>query len=297
MATKSAASRASFISKYSIATFFILVMVLGGGSILLVTLGTLPSGAALLSALSASVAGIIMTLLDDGITGLKLMLRRLLIWRVGFGYWLFAIFFFFTAILIGTVFNPLFNGDLLSFNGIQPTLEIFLLFVSFFIVAGLGQELGWTGFLVPRLQARYNAFSSSVFRAVLEGFWHLPLLFYAGLQHPALADFPYDGWIAQRGFLVTAAVLFFIFLVPWSIFFSWIFNNTKGSLLLVAVLHGSEFWVAYWMLSTGINPKNLNNYWGYGTILVITAILIVVMTGPQNLSRTKSRIVHQRSSG
>jgi hypothetical protein len=93
------------------------------------------------------------------------------------------------------------------------------------------------------------------------------------------------------------AALFLVFLLPWSIFSSWIFNNTRGSLLLVAVLHASEFWVAYWMLSTGINQNNLDNYWGYGAILVVTAIIIVITTGPQNLSRKYHRIIHQSAPG
>jgi membrane protease YdiL (CAAX protease family) len=292
MGTSTETSRNNFISRYSIAAFIILAFVLGGGTVFLVVKGILPSGAALVSALSASVAGIIMTLVEDGRAGLKLMLRRLLIWRVGIGYWLFVILSLFAAILIGSIVNPFLDGEQPSFNDITPTLEILPLFISFFIIAGLGQELGWTGFLTPRLQTRYSALTSSVIRALLAGLWHLPLFLFSISEHPALVDFPYSGWIAQKGFLVALATLFLIFLVPWSIFFSWIFNNTRGSLLLVALLHGSEFWVAYWMLSTGINPNDLNNYWGYGAVLVLIAIIIVVTTGPQNLSRTHSRIVH-----
>jgi hypothetical protein len=122
------------------------------------------------------------------------------------------------------------------------------------------------------------------------------LFLYSRLQHPALADFPYSGWIAQKGFLVALGALM-MFLLPWSIFYTWIFNNTRGSLLLVAVLHGSEIWVAYWMLSAGINPSNLDNYWGYGAVMVLIAIIIVIMTGSQNLSRKRKRIVHQPSPG
>ena len=270
-------------------------MVLGGGTVYLVVQGILPSGAALASALSASIAGIIMTVVEDGRGGLKLMLRRLLIWRVGIGYWLFAILFLVPTLLLGSIVNPLFNGDPLSFNNIKPGFELLPMFIGFFIIAGLGQELGWTGFLTPRLQARYSALTSSVIRAILGGLWHLPLFLYSRFQHTALADFPYSGWIAQKGFLVAIGTLILMFLLPWSIIYSWLFNNTRGSLLLVAVLHGSEIWVAYWMLSTGINPSNLNNYWGYGAVMVVIAIIIVITTGPKNLSRKCKRIVHQPS--
>jgi hypothetical protein len=67
--------------------------------------------------------------------------------------------------------------------------------------------------------------------------------------------------------------------------------------LLVAVLHGSEIWAAYLMMSSGINPKNLDNYWGYAAIMMLVAIIIVITSGAKNLSRAHKRIVHQRSSG
>ena len=283
--------------RYSVAAFFTLAMVLGGGTVYLVVQGVLPTGAALASALSASVAGIIMTAVEDGRAGLKSMLSRLLIWRVGIGYWLFAFLFLVPAILLGSMANPLFNGDPLSFNNMRPVFEILPMFISFFIVAGLGQELGWTGFLTPRLQARYSALTSSFIRTILVSIWHLPLFLYSRLNHPSLADFPYSGWIAQKGFLVAMGAFILLLLLPWTIFYSWIFNNTRGSLLLVAVLHGSEIWVAYWMLSTGINPSNLDNYWGYGAVMVVIAIIIVITTGSQNLSRKRIRIVHQSSLG
>jgi membrane protease YdiL (CAAX protease family) len=272
--------------------FFVLAMVLGAGTIYLVVQGILPSGLALASALSASIAGVIMTAIEDGRDGLRLMLRRLLIWRVGIGYWLFAFLFLVPAVLLGSLANPLFNGDPLYLDGMRPAYELLLMFIGFFIVAGLGQELGWTGYLMPRLQARYSALISCVIRAVLGALWHLPLYLYSRLQPPALTDFPYGGWIAQRGFLVAIGAMFLLFQIPWSILFTWIFNNTRGSLLLVAVLHGSEIWVAYWMMSAGISPSNLDNYWGYGGAMVLVAVIIVITTGPQNLSRKHERIIH-----
>ena len=278
--------------RYSVAAFFILAMVLGAGTVYLIVQGVLPAGIILAAALSASIAGIIMTVVEDGPAGLKLMLSRLLIWRVGIGYWLFAFLFLVPAILIGSVVNPLFNGDPLSLRNMKPAFAIVPMFIMFFIIAGLGEELGWTGFLTPRLQARHSALTSSIIRAILWGLWHIPLFLYSRLDHPSLSDFPYSGWVAQKGFLVAFGAFIIMFVLPWSILCSWIFNNTRGSLLLVAVLHGSEIWAAYWMLSTGISPSNLDNYWGYGAVMVVVASIIVITTGAKNLSRKCNRIVH-----
>lgn len=283
-------SRSNLIRRYPVVWFYSLAWVLGAGIVYLVEQEVLPSSLALASALSASIAGFIMTAAEDGRGGLKQMLSGLLIWRVGIGYWLFAILFIVPAILLGSLFNPLFNGDPISMRNMQPAFSFLPLFIGFFIVAGLGEELGWTGFLMPRLQACFGALTSSIIRAILVGIWHLPLFLFSRLQPATFTDFPYAAWIAQKGFLVAIVTTTIMFSLPWSIFFTWIYNNTRGSLLLVAILHASEIWVAYWMLSTGINPNNLDNYWGYGTVLILIALVIVITTGPQNLSRKYKRI-------
>ena len=288
--------RQTFMHRYPVACYFILAMALGAGFVSLVASGILPSGLALASVLSASVAGITMTAIEDGGTGLKLLFSRMLMWRVGAGYWIVAILFPIPVFLLGSLFNPIFGGDPIDFNNPVPAFPILPAFVGFFVVAGLGQELGWAGFLLPRLQARSNALISSFIRAILVGIWHLPLLIYSSLQHPALASFPYSEWIAQKGFLFALAVLFLMFLVPWSILYTWILNNTKGSLLLVAILHGSEIWVVYLMTSTGIDPNNIDNYWGYGAIMVLVVTLIAMIAGSRSLSRQYDRIVHRPSS-
>jgi membrane protease YdiL (CAAX protease family) len=289
--------RQNLILKYPLATFFIFAFMLGAGLVVLVAEGILPSGMALASVLSASGSGIIMTAAEEGKAGLRRLFRRLLIWRVGIGYWLFSFLFPIPVFLLGSLFNPLFGGDPITFRSTKPALGILPMFIGFFIVAGLGQELGWTGFLMTRLQSRYSALASSIIRGVLVGAWHLPLLLYSRFQNPAFGDFPYAGWIAQKGFLIAFAVMVLMFALPWSILHTWIFNNTGGSLLLVAILHGSEIWVAYMMMRSGIDPNNLNNYWGYGTVMLLIAILIVIMTGAQDLSRKRKRILDQRTGG
>ena len=278
----------SFIHKYPIVSFFILALILGTSIIFLVFQGVMPAELALSSVLSASIAGIIMTAMLDGKIGLKLLLKRVFTWRVGIRFWLFAILFLVPAILFGSLFNPLFNGNPVSISNLKLTSSILPMFIVFFVVAGLGQELGWTGFLLPRLQARFGALVSSLIRATLVVIWHIPLLIYSRFQPYAIPDFPYGEWIVQKGFLITLLSMMLLSF-PWSIFFTWLFNNTKGSLLLVATFHGSEIWLAYLM---GSRSKNLDNLWGYGMVMLITAILIVVVTGSQNLSRKHKRIAN-----
>jgi membrane protease YdiL (CAAX protease family) len=224
----------------------------------------------------------------DGKSGLKLLLKRLLIWRVGIGYWLFATLFLVPVILLSSLFNSFINSEPVSFSNLKLTFNIVPMFIAFTIVTGLGQELGWTGFLLPRLQSRFGALVSSLLRATLVVLWHIPLLIYSRLQPYAIPDFPYGEWINEKGFLITLLAMVMLSL-PWSIFFTWLFNNTQGSLLLVSIFHGSEIWLVYLM---GISSKNLDNLWGYGLLMLIAAIIIVIVMGSQNLSRKHKRIAY-----
>jgi membrane protease YdiL (CAAX protease family) len=272
--------------------FIVLAVLLGGGVIILVVQGVIPGQLAMLSVLSASIAGIVMTVLDEGAAGLKALLRRLLIWRVGIGYWLFAVFFALAVILAGSRFNILFDGDMASSDGFNISFDILPMFFAFVTLSGVGQEIGWTGFLTIRLQSRFNALTTAVLRAILVWVWHFPLLYFARLQPAELADFPYGGWIAQKGFLFASLAHLLLFSLPWSVLFVWIFNNSRGSLLLTSVLHGSEIWVAYWMIKTGTDHALLSNYYGYAIMILLAAAIIVLIEGPRNLSRRYQRIQH-----
>lgn len=293
--TAQVGTQPSFIARHSVAAFFVLATALGGGMLALVIGGYLPPRFAASSMLSASIAGIVVSAWEDGRSGLKRMLSRLLIWRVPIGYWLFACFFIASAYLLGSIANPAFGGDPLNFSPQGRTFPILPMFILFFFAAGIGQELGWAGFLLPRLQTRYSALTSSIIRAVLNGLWHLPLFLFSIRDQPSLSAFPYASWISQKGFVVAYGASILLLMVPWSIFFTWMFNNTRGSLLLVAVLHASEIWVAFWMTSNAIDPGNLDNYWGYGAIMLGISILVVLSTGSENLSRRHTRIVHKQT--
>jgi membrane protease YdiL (CAAX protease family) len=286
-------SKPGLICRYPILSFFVLAWILGAGVVSIALWKKLPSEVILTSVLSSSIVGVIMVAVLDGRRGLKLLVSRLLTWRVGIGYWLFASCFILLAVVIGTLINPLFHGASISLRKVEPGFNLPLMFLSFFIVSGIGQELGWTGFLIPMLQVQVNAFAACIIRSILVSIWHLPIFIYSIVQPQALIDFQYAGWIAQKGFLVAVLSATFLFQLPWSIFFSWIFNNTKGSLLLVSVLHGSEIWVAYWMMSAGINPANLDNFWGYGVVMLVSSSIIVAIYGPRFLSRNYVRIFHQ----
>ena len=84
-----------------------------------------------------------------------------------------------------------------------------------------GEEFGWRGYALPRLQARYSPLIATLIVGGVASFWHLPK--YLTVGDPNILPF----WFFTLHTTMTA------------VFFTWILNRTKGSLLPVILLHGN----------------------------------------------------------
>ena len=274
------------IKRFPIISFVILSYILGAGISFLVVGGYMPSGLILLAASSASLSAIVIASIISGKTGVKKLLGQLLIWRTGIKWWLVVLFFLVPTTLIGFYFTGLVIGSPLDPSKFMPLYTIIPMIIVYFITAGLGEEIGWRGFMLPRLQAKYNALVASIIISVIWGIWHFPLFLYS---FPGAEHMVYTQWTAKYGIVV--ALFFFILFnqLPWSILYTWVYNNTKGSLLLICLFHGSEPWVA--LFTKGFDTKTMFNWTGYGIVMLICAIAVVLYNGPKNLSRTQERII------
>ena len=275
----------TFVKKYPAISMFVLAELIGATLIAPIAFGVVPADSAffLLAAFSASLAGVILTAIVSGRDGLRELFRRLLIWRVGIGWWVFAIFALGLMFLGGMVLAALVSGSALKLSLTQPLyMFIPLLIMRTLTDSGLGEELGWRGFLLPRLQTRYSALIASIIVGVVWGLWHWPLFLMEGLP-------PYYEFGQMTGVIPGLLALVFFLTVPWSILFTWMGNNTKGSLLLACVFHGSQAW-----FTILVDPANMMiPYLGYMAVMTVTAIVVVLISGPKNLSRTKNRFVLQ----
>ena len=273
----------NLVKKHPAISMYVLASLIGGGIISTIVAGVVPSDSMvfLIAAYSASLAGVILTAIVSGKAGLREMFRRLLLWRAGIGWWAFALVAFALMYLGGLVLASLFSGSTLNLNLNQPLYMIIpMIIMQFFLDSGLGEELGWRGFLLPRLQARHNALVSSIIVGIVWGLWHLPLFMLEGMSPT------YE--FGQAIGVVPALLAYTVFIVvPYAILFAWLYNNTKGSLLLAFVFHASQAWFALFM-----DPDNLfGPYLGFAAILTVTAIVVVLISGAQNLSRKHDRIV------
>ena len=175
------------------------------------------------TAAGPALASLSVTAITSGRAGMGLLLRRCVQWRVGIGWYLIAIFGFSLIYLVG---YSVFLGVNLPLALLVQWLLLFTVFLPqavFIILTGsFAEELGWRGFALPRLQQRYGPVLGTIILGTLHGLWHLPA-FFTRLLGPF--GLPY-----YAGFLFAAIASTFVF--------TWIFNHTKGSVLLATLTHG-----------------------------------------------------------
>jgi membrane protease YdiL (CAAX protease family) len=155
---------------------------------------------------------------------LRRLLDRLRCWDVGLRWYAVALLLFplgevlLTALVTG-------SGAL---RALAPSALMYYpaAFASHFIFGPLCEETGWRGFALPRIQQRFGPMRGTLLLGLLWAAWHFFLYL------PA--------WIAAgaAGAVVSAAI-FVVFTVAASVVFTWLSNNTRASLLLAILLHGS----------------------------------------------------------
>jgi membrane protease YdiL (CAAX protease family) len=256
-------------------------MIFGTVPSLAVATGLLPPAASQLGALSSSLAAIVLVLVEGRKGGLRELLRRFLIWRVGIPWWAFALLFAIIPSVAALYLFDLLGGPPVDWSRLPPLYAVVPMFLMLTIAAGMGEEFGWRGFLLPRLQTRHNALVSALIVGVVWAIWHIPLFFIKGTNQ-------YE--IQSQGGLLPAILGYSAFVIVSSIQFTWVFNNTKGSVLLAAVLHGaSNAWGGYIDVYRG----HFGGILTFLAVSVLVSIVIVLMAGPANLSRTNKRNVLQ----
>jgi membrane protease YdiL (CAAX protease family) len=268
------------VKKYPILSMFVLALVFGAAPLAAVATGLLPQGFDQLGALSASLAGIVVAAVEGRKGGVRELLGRFLIWRVGIQWWAFALLFTVIPSVAALYLFSLFGGPPVDWSGLEPLYSVVPMILMLTIFAGIGEEFGWRGFAMPRLQARYNALVSSIIIGVLWGLWHIPLFLVEGTTQ--------YNWRLDAG-LIPAVLGYTVFLIAWSIQYTWVFNNTKGSVLLAAVFHGAgNAWIG------GYIDVYKGHFGGSVTFMVVSVVvstLIVLVAGPANLSRRNKRNV------
>ncbi len=209
----------------------------------------------------------IMTGATEGRAGIRRLLRRFVLWRVGIRWYLFVLIGPPVIAVLVTIVLP---GALASFQTPDPLLPDPLsvlaylgLFVLVLVLGGpLGEEPGWRGFALPRLQPLHGPLVGSLILGTLWSFWHLPLNLMPTWSHGGASS----GSAIPVILTILAAL---VATVAYAIVFTWVFNNTYGSLLIAIVLHTS--------LDTFID--SLGELFPAGGVLGLPMVWIGLMVG------------------
>jgi membrane protease YdiL (CAAX protease family) len=217
---------------------------------------------------------LIMTGVASGRAGIVALLRRLLIWRVGLPWYGVVLFGAAAIDLVAIGIHVLLGGAMPDFAQpfarqlIGPSLNLWLGALVFLVyqVLANGEEFGWRGYALPRLQARYSALVASLIIGAIWAFWHLPKFLTAGDAHD------YSFWF------------FALHEIGLAILFTWVLNNTRGSLLMALLFHAALNTADIFLPiipTAGGDTRSMLIAMG---LHCVSALVVVIVAGP-NLGR------------
>jgi uncharacterized protein len=191
--------------------------------------GSLPSGASirpgiralvLLGTIAPSLVALALTARAQGDAGVRGLLGRILQWRVSARWYVFAVGYMAAIKLTAALAHRLVAGAWPRFGTQALYIMVAAMMVSTWVQAG--EELGWRGYALPRLAARFGLGPASIVLGVIWATWHLPLFFLRGVDTFGQAFVPYL-------LMVTAL----------SVAMAWLYWKTQGSLFLVMLMHAA----------------------------------------------------------
>jgi membrane protease YdiL (CAAX protease family) len=198
-------------------------------------------------------SAIIVTGTLKGKPGIIELLKRITYWRAGWPWYLFVLF---STAVIGFLAIGLY----VIMGGTAPAISFFI-FLPGILTMGLTEEIGWRGFALPELQKKYSALTSAVIIGVIWASWH---------------------------FVITPGnplflMVFTLEVVILSILFTWVYNNTNGSILLAALYH-----TIINIVISNLKIPTIPGLWLIYLLLQLLLVLVIIWRfGPRHLSLSR----------
>lgn len=173
------------------------------------------------------IAAVTVTAIVLGKSGVKDLLRRFLVWKVGL-QWYAVAFFLLAVVILGGIGMQVISGETVPTIPAKeaPALTVVLSFIIMIVFGFLinTEEIAWRGFALPRLQSKYGPLLACILLVTPETLLHMPYF-----------------WNKDIDFYQTVGVFWFTaFSVAAVFIYTFVFNKTKGSLLLVTIMHASQ---------------------------------------------------------
>ena len=230
---------------------------------------SLPDAASILLFILATFTGptlaaFIVTAVESGREGVWKFIRRYGQWRVG-GQWYLLVLIGYPLVFVIGLNVALGVAPLTHlFQKLPLILSIYLPAVAMgLLISALGEEPGWRGFALPRLQTTYGPLLGSLILGALHAAWHLPVYFVPGMMIAG----PFDPIVFVANSCAIVAATF-----VWT----WLFNNARGSILFAMLIHSvSNASAAY---VTQLVPVLPDDPWGTAKLFGLCALLVSIAT-------------------
>ena len=247
----------SLVKRYPLVTFYILAFALGWVGWILYALHLYPTTQ---FTPGPFLAAIIVASLVGGRAELRALLKQAVLWRVGFTWYVVALILPAVLEFSAAILNVALGARIPPVEALNSWPRLFTMFLPVLLIpiaGGAWAELGWRGFALPRLQKDFSPLTASLILGVIYTAWHLPLIVIGQV-----------GWW-QIPMQIAATLV-------WT----WIYNQTNGSVLLTAILHAAwntvnGLYIA--SMFSGVDTVRLG--WLYAAVWSVTAIVIVILGG------------------
>jgi uncharacterized protein len=251
----------SFVRSRPVLAYFALTGTISwGGALLLIPVlfGRMPVPAEeadrlfiyplLITVAGPPLAALLLTGLVDGRNGLRDLRSRLGAWRVGARWYALASLAAPLAVIAVLLPLSLLSPDFLpAIATTDAPIGLLLVGLAAGVAAGVPEEVGWTGYAVPRLRARHGVLTAGLLLGMVWGVWHIPV-YVLGSGTPA-------GTI-DWGALLPDVVFFVAVLPVFRVLMIWVHDRTH-SVPVAMIMHGSLSATAPLILAPGVTGTSL----------------------------------------
>ncbi len=262
----------NMIRKHPLAAFFALAFLTTWISILpLVLAAQNPVGFRVseqwhfLGALGPLAAAIIVAAVAEGKRGIEDLLGRMMRWRAGAGWFLVSALSPFALFLLSVLVLRAFGNPWPDFGKLATEEHATLTWIGGSLLSavayGVGEEVGWRGFALPRLQFAHSALVATLILTLFWAAWHIPMFFY------------------RLEFGTGEIIGFALGLFAGAIWLTFLYNSTGGNTLMAALWHVS--WNVVNILGLVVSMEVVSMM---SLMVMIAALLVVIIGKPAQLS-------------